>query len=393
MAEVMSTTVPNVADAMGGSPPERAVQKANWTQAGMGLAGMILIGWFVGNAFLALAYYPQWFAFGIPFLDKIIQALLAMIFGIGGALLFFASMNLFIDGLPGRLSQFLMPYAYVLPGYFTIGLILLYPAIQTVNYSFANADSTAYVAPFKNFVDVLGSDEFLQTIWNNILWLLIVPASTVVIGMIVAVMADRLAPRGEKISKALIFMPMAISFVGAATIWRFIYDFQSGEKQIGLLNAIVAAFGGEPQSWMTIETASLNSLLLMVIVVWLQVGYAMVLLSTAIKNVPEDTLEAARIDGASEVKIFFQVIVPQMKGTMITVFVTVFIMVMKIFDIVYVMTNGNYKTNVIANMFFQELFINQNAGKASAIVVILLIAVIPVLIYQVRHFKREEQER
>lgn len=234
---------------------------------------------------------------------------------------------------------------------------------------------------------------FLRTIWNNVLWLLIVPASTLVFGLIVAVMADRLSPKGEKISKALIFLPMAISFVGAATIWRFIYHFQSGEKQIGLLNAIVAAFGGEPQAWITVETGALNSLLLMVIVVWLQVGYAMVLLSTAIKNVPEDTLEAARIDGASEAKIFFQVIVPQMKGTMITVFVTVFIMVMKIFDIVYVMTNGNFKTNVIANMFFQELFVNQNAGRASAIVVLLLIAVIPVLIYQVRHFKREEQER
>ena len=151
--------------------------------------------------------------------------------------------------------------------------------------------------------------------------------------------------------------------------------------------------GGEPQSWLTIDRFALNSMLLMVIVVWLQVGYAMVLLSTAIKNVPEDTLEAARIDGASELKIFFLVVVPQMKGTIITVFVTVFIMVMKIFDIVYVMTNGNFKTNVIANMFFQELFVQRNAGKASAIVVILLVAVIPVLIYQVRHFKREEAER
>ena len=153
------------------------------------------------------------------------------------------------------------------------------------------------------------------------------------------------------------------------------------------------ALGGEAQSWLTIDRFALNSMLLMVIVVWLQVGYAMVLLSTAIKNVPEDTLEAARIDGASELKIFFLVVVPQMKGTIITVFVTVFIMVMKIFDIVYVMTNGNFKTNVIANMFFQELFVQRNAGKASAIVVILLVAVIPVLIYQVRHFKREEAER
>lgn len=393
----MNDTTQNVAEAADKAPARRSgrpAQPANWRMTLMGLAGMVLIGWFVGNAFLALAYYPGWFELGVPVVDKSIQALLAMVFGIGGALAFFASMNMFINGLPGRLGQFLMPYAYVLPGYFTIGLILLYPTIQTINYAFANENSTAYVDPwYSNFQAVLTSDEFLRTIWNNVLWLLLVPASVVVIGLIVAVLADKLSPRGEKLSKALIFLPMAISFVGAATIWQFIYDYQPGDKQIGLLNAIVDALGGDPQPWIQVDKAALNSLLLMVIVVWLQVGYAMVLLSTAIKNVPEDTIEAARIDGASEFKIFFRVIVPQMKGTMITVFVTVFIMVMKIFDIVYVMTNGNYKTNVIANMFFQELFINQNAGRASAIVVLLLLAVIPVLIYQVRHFKHEEQER
>ncbi len=360
----------------------------------LGAITMIAVGWFIGNGFLALAYYPQWFAVGMPVFDKIIQALLAMVLGIGGAVLFFYCMNVFVEGLPGRLGQFLMPYAWILPGYFTIGLLLLYPAIQTVNYSLANEDSTAYVTPiYKNFQDVFADEGFTRTIGNNLLWLLIVPATTVVIGLLVAVLADRLSPKGESISKAMMFMPMAISFVGASTIWGFIYDYQSGDTQIGLLNAIVTAVGGEAQSWLTIDRFALNSMLLMVIVVWLQVGYAMVLLSTAIKNVPEDTLEAARIDGASELKIFFLVVVPQMKGTIITVFVTVFIMVMKIFDIVYVMTNGNFKTNVIANMFFQELFVQRNAGKASAIVVILLIAVIPVLIYQVRHFKREEAER
>ena len=377
-------------------PPKsgKAQSPADPKRIVIGAVSLVLVGWFIGNGFLALAYYPEWFAFGVPVLDKIIQALLAMVLGIGGAVLFFYCMNVFVQGLPGRLGQFLMPYAWILPGYFTIGLLLLYPTIQTVNYSFANEDSTAYVAPFyKNFQEVLSSDEFIRTIGNNVLWLLIVPATTVVIGLLVAVLADRLAPKGEAVSKSLMFMPMAISFVGASTIWGFIYDYQSGDTQIGLLNAIVTSFGGEAQSWLTIDRFALNSMLLMVIVVWLQVGYAMVLLSTAIKGVPDDTLEAARIDGATEVKIFFQIVIPQMKGTIITVFVTVFIMVMKIFDIVYVMTNGNFKTNVIANLFFQELFVQRNAGKASAIVVILLIAVIPVLIYQVRHFKREEAER
>ena len=385
-----------VVEAAASGPPQtqKAASPADPKRIAIGAITMIVVGWFIGNAFLALAYYPQWFAVGVPVFDKIVQALLAMVLGIGGAVLFFYCMNVFVEGLPGRLGQFVMPYAWILPGYFTVGLLLLYPTIQTVNYSFANEKSTAYVSPiYKNFADVLSSQEFLRTIGNNLLWLLIVPATTVVIGLLVAVLADRLSPKGENVSKAMMFMPMAISFVGASTIWGFIYDYQSGDTQIGLLNAIVKGLGGQPQSWITIDKFALNSMLLMVIVVWLQVGYAMVLLSTAIKNVPEDTLEAARIDGASELKIFFQIIVPQMRGTIITVFVTVFIMVMKIFDIVYVMTNGNYKTNVIANLFFQELFVQQNAGKASAIVVILLVAVIPVLIYQVRHFKREEAER
>ena len=376
------------------APPDKAQSPADPKKILIGAVSMIVVGWFVGNGFLALAYYPQWFAMGVPVLDKIVQALLAMVLGIGGAFLFFYCMNVFVEGLPGRIGQFLMPYAWILPGYFTIGLLLLYPTIQTVNYSFANKDSTAYASPwYQNYADVLGSQEFLRTIGNNVLWLLIVPATTVVIGLLVAVLADRLAPKGEAVSKALIFMPMAISFVGASTIWGFIYDYKSGDTQVGLLNAIVKSLGGEPQSWLTIDKWALNSLLLMVIVVWLQVGYAMVLLSTAIKNVPDETLEAARIDGASEFKIFFLIILPQMLGTIITVFVTVFIMVMKIFDIVYVMTNGNFKTNVIANLFFQELFVQRNAGKASAIVVILLIAVLPVLIFQVRHFRREEAER
>lgn len=390
----MSAAATVEAPTVGPPPDERAESPADPKRILIGAVSLIAVGWFVGNGFLALAYYPEWFAFGVPVLDKIIQALLAMVLGIGGAMLFFYCMNVFVEGLPGRIGQFLMPYAWILPGYFTIGLLLLYPTIQTVNYSLANKDSTAYVTPiYQNFVDVLSSPDFLRTIGNNLLWLLIVPASTVAIGLLVAVLADRLAPRGESISKSLMFMPMAISFVGASTIWGFIYDYQSGDTQIGVLNAIVKALGGQPQSWLTIDRFALNSLLLMVIVVWLQVGYAMVLLSTAIKNVPDETLEAARIDGASELKIFFQIILPQVKGTIITVFVTVFIMVMKIFDIVYVMTNGNFKTNVIANLFFQELFIQRNAGKASAIVVILLVAVIPVLIYQVRHFKREESER
>ena len=152
-------------------------------------------------------------------------------------------------------------------------------------------------------------------------------------------------------------------------------------------------FGGEPQTWLQNSTLRLNSFLMMVILIWLQVGFAMILLSSAIKGVPEDTIEAARIDGATELQIFFRVVIPQIKGTIITVFITVVILVLKVFDIVYVLTDGRDKTQVIANEFFAKLFRDSQSGQASAIVVVLLIAVTPVLIYQVRHFRNEELSR
>ncbi|WP_337191855.1 carbohydrate ABC transporter permease [Nocardioides flavescens] len=354
----------------------------------LGLVGMVVVGWFVANASLAFAYYPGWFAN-----SKVLIGLLALVVGVGGAYFFFYFLNTFVEGLPGRISRGLMPYAFLAPGYALIALMLLYPTIQTINYSFANSDATAYVG-LENYRTVLGSQEFRSAILNNVLWLIIVPAVTVFFGVIIAVLADKLSTRGEKVSKSVIFLPMAISFVGASTIWLLVYQYDpANEDATGLLNAVWRAVGGEPQSWLQNSGLRLNSLLMMVILVWLQVGFAMILLSSAIKGVPEDTLEAARIDGASELQIFFRVVIPQIKGTIITVFITVVILVLKVFDIVYVLTDGRDKTQVIANLFFAKLFRDSQSGQASAIVVILLLAVTPVLIYQVRHFRREELGR
>jgi alpha-glucoside transport system permease protein len=352
-----------------------------------GLVGMVVVVWAMGNAFLAFAYYPQWFG------SKIVIGLLAIVIGVGGAALLFFALNMFVEGLPQRISEVVMPYAFLVPGLGLICLMLIYPAVQTVNYSFANADSTEYIG-FGNYTDIFKDPEFRESIVNNLLWLVIVPAIVVAIGVVVAVLADKLSERGEKVSKSLIFLPMAISFVGASAIWTLIYAYNNpGQAQTGLLNAVWSALGGQPQTWLQISSGRLNSILLMVILVWLQVGFAMILLSSAIKGVPEDTLEAARIDGATEFQIFSQVIIPQIKGTMITVFITVLILVLKVFDIVYVLTNGRNRSNVIANLFFNELFANDQAGRASAIVVILLLAVLPVLYYQVRHFREEEMNR
>jgi alpha-glucoside transport system permease protein len=296
------------------------------------------------------------------------------------------------EGLARRWEERVKPYVFLLPAYGLIGLFIVYPTILTINNSFANDDTTEFVG-VSNYTEILGDPSFRETLLNNLLWIIIVPATTVFIGLIVAVLADKLNERGEKLAKSLVFLPMAISFVGAATIWKFVYDINSTGGQIGLLNGIVTAIGFEPVSWLSTQTLQLNDILLMVILIWLQVGFSMVLLSAAIKGVPEETLEAARIDGANEFKIFWLVTVPQIRVTITAVFVTVLILVLKVFDVVYVMNNGRDGTSVIGLDFFRQIFDFGNYGVAAAIVVLLIIAIVPVLIYQIRSFRAEEANR
>jgi len=354
----------------------------------VGAVGLVVTAWLVCNAFLAFAYYPQWFLN-----SKILIGALGLLVGIGGAVVFFRFLNMIIEGLPSRLGEGLIPYAFLLPALSLLGLMLIYPTAQTVVYSFANDDSTEW-AGLANYRAIFGSGEFWQALLNNFLWILIVPIITVAFGLAVAVLADKLSPQGERISKSLIFLPMSISFVGASTIWGLVYAYSSPDSaQTGLLNAVVTTLGGDPQPWMQIDTARLNSLLLMVILIWLQTGFAMVLISSAIKGVPEDTVEAGRMDGASEVRIFWQIIFPQVRPTLVAVFITVLILVLKVFDIIYVMTNGRDNSDVIANLFFRKLFVDQQAGQASAIVVVLLLLVVPILIFQVRSYQSQEANR
>lgn len=366
--------------------PEKAL-RLNPLKVVIGLLGMVVIVWALANLFLAFGYYPQWFG------NKFIIGILAIVGGVGGAAALFFFLNMFVEGLPRRLSEGLIPYAFLVPGLALVGLMLIYPTFQTINYSFANSDSSAYVG-LQNYRTIFSDNEFWQSILNNVLWLLIVPAITVAFGIIVAVLADKLSALGEKIAKSLIFLPMAISFVGASAIWGLVYAYNNaGQAQTGLLNAIWVGLGGQPQTWLAIDAAKLNSILLMVILIWLQVGFSMVLLSSAIKGVPEDTIEAGRIDGASELQIFGRIIVPQVWPTLIVVFITVLIGTMKTADIVYVMTNGNFSTNIIGAAFFVEMFKNMDNGRASAIVVMLMIAIIPVMIYQVKQFRAQEANR
>jgi alpha-glucoside transport system permease protein len=325
---------------------------------------------------------------------RAINALLAILSGVGGALVLFWLLNQLAERLPGRWEERLKPYLYLLPALGVITLFLLYPAIQTIVYSFANDTSTRWVG-LDNYTSLLSREDFVQiTLANTLLWIAIVPAVVVALGLMVAVLADRLSPRGEKLSKTIIFLPMAISGVASAAIWRFVYEVRpAGTPQIGLQNAIWTALGFEPVAWLQLDTAKLNTFMLMIILVWAQAGFAMVLLSAAIKSVPDDTIEAALVDGANQRQIFFRVVVPQIWGTIVTVFVTVLIGVLKIFDIIYVMTGGNFNTDVIAVRFIRELIINGDAGRAAAIVVMLMVAIVPIMVYQVRHHRAQELTR
>ena len=374
-----ASDAPEAREQTGGAQPLKLI---------VGTVGLIVTVWLVCNIFLAFAYYPRWF-----FNSSVLIGVLGLVVGIGGSLVFFRFLNMIVEGMPGRLSEGLIPYAFLLPALSLLGLMLVYPTIQTIVYSFANKDSTDW-AGLANYQAVFGAGEFWQALLNNFLWILIVPALTVALGLAVAVLADKLSATSEKVTKSMIFLPMSISFVGASAIWGLIYAFNApGSAQTGLLNAVVVALGGDPQPWLQIDTARLNSLLLMVILIWLQTGFAMVLLSSAIKAVPEDTIEAGRMDGASEIRIFWQIIFPQVRTTLLAVFITVLILVLKVFDVVYVMTNGRDHTDVIANLFFRKLFVEQQAGQASAIVVVLLVLIIPILIYQVKAYRDQEAQR
>ena len=322
--------------------------------------------------------------------SQVLSTVLTVVAGIAAALAVYWVLNKLAESLPGGWESRIKPYFYVAPAVAAIGVYLVYPTVVTIIDSLKSSDSSSFVG-LDNFGKLLGTPAFRQTLLNSLLWIAVVPAACIVVGLLVAALADRLAPRAEKAAKTIIFMPMAISAVGSATVWRFMYATQpAGTPQTGLLNGIVTALGHDPIPWLQQSTLHSNSLLLMVMLLWGQAGFSMVLLSAAIKGVPTETLEAARLDGAGEMLIFRRVILPQIRGTLITVFVTVLITVMKIFDVIYVTTNGAFNTNVVGLEFFNQLYTNYNYGYASAIVVMLLIAIVPIMIYQIRHFRAEE---
>jgi len=328
-----------------------------------------------GYLFLSKAAAPQ-----------IVLVLVAIIWGVGGvALLYFVS-NWLVERLPKLWSRRLQPFVFVGPAIAIMGWFLALPVLRTLIASFRNNLGSEWVG-MDNYIFAFTDPRMLETFRNNLLWLVFGTSFSVGLGLLIAVLADR--TRLEVLYKSIIFIPMAISFVGAGVIWKFIYTYKGtgvGISEIGLLNALVIAFGGTPQPWLNIPPW--NNFFLIIIMVWLQTGYAMVILSSAIKGVPGELLEAARMDGANEIKAFLNITIPYIQGTLIMVITTIVIFSLKTFDIVRVMTGGNNDTNVIANEFYLQSFSYNHAGRASAIAIVLLIAVLPVIINNLVQFNK-----
>ena len=283
----------------------------------------------------------------------------------------------------------LRAWIFLAPALIILFIFLIYPVVETTRLSFLDNHGREFEG-INNYIWAINDSDFRQSILNNFLWLIVVPTSCTFLGLTIAALADRVW--WGVIAKSLIFMPMAISFVGASVIWKFVYEYRGPENdQIGLLNAIMVYFGASPQAWIAIPFW--NNFFLMVIMIWIQTGLAMVIFSAALRAIPEETIEAARIDGAGEVRIFFFIIIPFLSETILVIWTTITILVLKVFDIVLAMTNGQWGTEVLANLMFDWMFRGGgDSGRGSTIALFIMLGVIPIMIWNLRRFKMEDNK-
>lgn len=400
------------------------------------------------------------------------QGLFTILIGVGGCVAYFYLSNQFLDKVlcPARgpnagrninRANIIRPWLFLFPALFALGLYLAYPVVETLRLSLTDRDAGGAFVGFANYQQMFGESKFWEALRNNMLWLIVVPAAATAMGLLAAQLTDRI--KWGSFAKSLIFMPMAISFVGAAVIFKLVYDTRPvDQNQIGALNAvwllfkggptsffvlkltpavILAAFAGisayvgwifirpiahggggaralprilggvaalylvflslqsvvnlftatlpygEPQTWLTIPFW--NNFFLMIVLVWIQTGFAMVILSAALRGIPEETIEAAIVDGANPFQVFFKIKVPQIMGTIVVVWTTITITVLKVFDIVFAMTNGQWETQVLANYMFDKLFRANDWGVGSAAAMIIMILVSPILIWNVYNARKE----
>jgi alpha-glucoside transport system permease protein len=316
----------------------------------------------------------------------------ALLAGVGGVFFLFAAANRAVDWLPERWREGVRPYVFVGPCLVILSVFLIYPVINTILLSFKDAQSLEFVG-LENYGFAFTDESMLRAMRNTAGWIVVVPLVAVSVGLVFATLADRLR-RGEAVAKSMIFLPMAISFAGAAITWRLVYAFRPEDfgTNIGLLNGVMTGLGREPVDWIGIQPW--NNLLLMVIMIWMQTGFAMVVLSAAIKSIPSTIIEAARIDGASELQVFRWVIVPSILPTIVVVTTYMIINAMKVFDIVFIIGNAESNgTEVIAERMLDWFFIADHRGRGAAIAVVLFVAVIPVMLWNIRRFREQEAIR
>ena len=287
--------------------------------------------------------------------------------------------------MPERRRAAFRPWLWLAPAFAFLIAYLIYPTIRTFILSLQNRDSSEFVG-IDNYTGLFSDDSFWQTILNTGMWIVFFAGIVVVFGLIIAVLADRV--RYESVVKGLIFVPLAISFVAAGVIWNFMYDFNPAR---GTLNAAIGVAGIESQSWLTEWPR--NTFMLIIVGVWMWVGFATVILSAGLKGISSELLEAARMDGATELQVFFRIILPLLAPTIAVVGTTIVITALKTFDIVYVMTNGQYGTEVIGTLFYHARFVNFDAGTAAAVAIILLITIIPVMLINISRFQAQEAIR
>lgn len=327
-----------------------------------------------------------------PNANRLSVAAVAIALGVGGIFLLFWAMDAVVDLFGDRTAAKLRPYVFVGPALAILGVFLVYPVINTVIISFRDNLSQGFVG-LENYRFVFTDASMLRSLRNTAGWVFFVPLVAVSIGLAFATLADRLR-RGEAVAKSLIFLPMAISFVGAAATFRLIYSFrpEGFGSNIGLLNGIREAFDLEPISWMSQQPW--NNLLLMAIMVWMQTGFAMVVLSAAIKSIPDEIVEAARIDGASEWQVFRHILIPSIRPTIAVVTTYMVINALKVFDLVFVMGNAEVDgTEVVAERMIQWFFLRDHDGRGAAVAVVLFVAIIPVMVWNVKRFREQEAIR
>jgi alpha-glucoside transport system permease protein len=330
---------------------------------------------------------------------QLMYALFTVVLGVGGCLGYFWGANFLLDAaLPAnarnddqavrnlKLQSAIRPWLFLGPALILLTVYLIYPVFQTIWLSFHDKAGDSFVGT-DNYAWAVRDSQFRQSIFNNFLWLLVVPAACTFFGLVIAVLTDRIW--WGNIARSLIFLPLAISFVGASVIWKFVYDYRGeGQDQIGLLNAIVTWLGGSPQVWISLPFW--NNFFLMVILIWIQTGFATVILGAALRGVPEDTLEAAVIDGAGPFKIFWRIMVPQIMSTIVVVWTTITVLVLKVFDIVLTMTNGQWDTQVLANLMFDWMFRGGgDFGRGAAIAIVIMVAVLPIMVWNIRQAKAD----